>query len=347
MVASWEDDVTENCSFSLKYNDETIKSGDIIKKVGTLSITVSDEEGLSSSATITLFINNGRPEITILQPEVDVSKGKTITRKGDQLLLGTEAIVSWTDDKTTNCTLTLKMDEEEVKPGASLRYAGTLEITVTDKEGKSSSVNIKLTITNAAPVITVKQPKVNVIGGLKVTLSDHQLQLGSAVIASWTDDRTDNCKASLKLNGVEIASGTIINNAGKLELVLTDEDGETSKATITLTNESILGLENLRNLTIQAGQEVDLLKGVTFADGIQLQQVTVELDGKATKLAAPYHFTASSSGSCTITISMKTSNGKTLEEKVTKNISPIEYKAMTVTHLKPADILPIVGQIDW
>ena len=74
---------------------------------------------------------------------------------------------------------------------------------------------------------------------MKVTLSDHQLQLGSAEVASWTDDRTKNCKTSLKLNGAEITSGTTINDAGKLELTVTDEDGEISKKEITLTNESI------------------------------------------------------------------------------------------------------------
>lgn len=106
-------------------------------------------------------------------------------------------------------------------------------------------------------------------------------------------------------------------------------------------------METLRNLSIQVDQEVDIMKGITFADGIQLQQVAIEMDGKKTVLKAPYHFTFSNAGKCTIIITIKGSNGKTVEEIITKTIAPLEYQAMAIKHLAPSDILPIVGQIDW
>lgn len=346
VVASWEDDNTKECSTSIKFNGEQIKSGTIIKDEWTLSITVTDEEGLSSSINITLFINNWAPEISILQPEVDVSQWKTISKQGNKLLLWTETIASWTDDNTTNCTLSLKFNDEEIKTGTSIRTAGTLEIVITDKDWKSSSVNIKLIVNNAAPTITLKQSKVNIFWGTKVTISNNQLLIWDQVIASRNDDRTKNCKTSLKLNGAEITSGTTINDAGKLELTVTDEDGEISKKEITLTKESIYWLENLRNLSIQVDQEVDIMKGITFADWIQLQQVAIEMDGKTTVLNAPYHFTATTPWTCTIIITMKWPNGQSFQEKVSKTISPLEYKSITINNLKPADILPIVGQID-
>lgn len=224
VVASWEDDNTEKCTITLKLNDKDIKSGITLKEKGTLSILVKDGEGLSSSATITLVINEGSPEVTILLTEVDVTKGKTISRKGDELLMGDEAVVSWKDDNTSNCTLSLKLNDEDIKLGSAIRTAGTLEITVTDKDKKTSTVNIKLTVNNEAPVITLKQTEVNVFGGVKVTISENQLLIGDKVVASWSDARTDNCKVALKLNGADITSGTTLDAAGKLEIIVTDED---------------------------------------------------------------------------------------------------------------------------
>ena len=93
-------------------------------------------EGLSSSAAITIVINEGAPEVTLIQAEMDVTKGKTISRKGNEILMGDEAVVSWTDDNTPNCTLSFKLNDEETKLGSAIRTAGILEITSRIKTGK-------------------------------------------------------------------------------------------------------------------------------------------------------------------------------------------------------------------
>ena len=138
--------------------------------------------------------------------------------------MGDEAVVSWTDDNTPNCTLSFKLNDEETKLGSAIRTAGILEITVTDKDRKTSTVNIKLTVNNEAPVITLKQAKVNVFGGTKVTIADRQLLIGDKVVATWSDARTEKCKVALKHNGADVTSGTTLNAAGKLEIIVTDED---------------------------------------------------------------------------------------------------------------------------
>ena len=67
-------------------------------------------------------------------------------------------------------------------------------------------------------------------------------------------------KVTLTFNGSEISSGTVLNEAGTLTLTVAGKQGKTSSAEIELTNDTIYGLESLKNSSLQVDKETDLLK---------------------------------------------------------------------------------------
>ena len=109
------------------------------------------------------------------------------------------------------------------------------------------------------PDLSILQPEVNVFGGAEVQITDTQLMIGGKLVAEWSDKRTQQCKATLTFNGYEVKGGDMLSEPGTLMLTVTNEQGRSSSAEITLTNEAVYGLENLRNTSIQVDKEVNLL----------------------------------------------------------------------------------------
>ena len=187
-----------------------------MKDEGSLSVVVADEEGKKASVSIKLNATNNPPAINILKSEVDVSSTKILTIKDNSILMAEEVIATWSDDRTdaNKCTVSIKYNGAEVKNGDSFRNDGTLSITVSDDEGKSSTVEIKLTATNNAPQIDVKKGEVDVSSTKTLTINDNSLLMGDEVIVIWSDDRTetDKCTVSIKYNGADVKSGDSFRN---------------------------------------------------------------------------------------------------------------------------------------
>ena len=70
------------------------------------------------------------------------------------------------------------------------------------------------------------------------------------------------------------------------------------------------------------------------------------VNGQRTEIADPKHFTPDYPGNCSLIFTIK-KNGTASEVKAENlTIKPLSYLAMTVTHLKPVEIMPIIGQIE-
>lgn len=141
-----------------------------------------------------------------------------------------------------------------------LNDEGTLTIKASDEAGNTATSTVKLTVVRNAPRITVMAGKFNVFGGIKVTISDHQLLFEDSIVATVQDENLETCTYSLNFNGMEIKSGDSVNEAGTLTFTATNKYQKTSKADIIFTNDAIYGLDNLKNASMQVGQEIDLLK---------------------------------------------------------------------------------------
>ena len=94
-------------------------------------------------------------------------------------------------------------------------------------------------------------------------------------------------------------------------------------------------------------QEVNLLEGVTFAEGLTLQIIEIEQDGARSEIAHPEAYSPQIPGSINIILTLARTDGSTIEVKVDKlTVKEIQHQAIKITDLKPEKILPIIGQIE-
>lgn len=221
-------------------------------------------------------------------------------------------------------------------------------MTVTDEAGNAASATITLTKEDrSAPTLSVKIPEKNVIAGVTVTIKDNQLFFNGELAASWTDDFTTVCKAELSLTTTDgtkaIASGDKLSEAGTLKITVSDEFQNAATAEIALIAVAVYGLENLSQLQIKVDEHVDLLQGLTFAEGITLQKVEIVQDDVRTVIDNPNAYTAEYPGGIGIVLTFAKPDGGTLEVSVNDlTIKPLDHSALEIVDINPVDILPVI-----
>ena len=172
--------------------------------------------------------------------------------------------------------------------------------------------------------------------------ADSLLLIGTDTVASWSMGNSKLKTLTLTFNGTAISLGTVLSEKGMLSLTVTNEADKSSSKTIALTDEAILGLNNLGQLPLQVDQEVDLLQGLTLAKGFELVKTEIEFEGQRTKIDDATHFTPQYPGPCTLffTVKRNSTEGEVKAENLT--IKPLNYRAIEVKNIKPVDILPII-----
>jgi hypothetical protein len=113
-----------------------------------------------------------------------------------------------------------------------------------------------------------------------------------------------------------------------------------------MTAVAIFGMENLQELQLQVDQEVNLLQGVTFAEGITLQKVEAVQNGVRSGIPNPGAYAPEFPGAVSIILTLSKSDGSTLEFSCDLTVKALEYHAIDINNIKPVDILPIIGQIE-
>ena len=334
-VATWSDNETKNCTVTLLLNWERILSWDTISKPGTLTLQVMDwaQQSVSKTIQLTETIVNNAPTIDVKKPEVDVSQWKEVIISDDKLTIWWEEIATWSDDRTKKCDVSLSLDWKEVKSKDVLKDAGTLTLTVTDEEEKSDTKTIKLNVVNNAPVIKVEKEQLNIYWGSTVNISNNQLMLWDELMASWSDDRTENCKVTLMFNWSEVKSWDTLDLGWqpewKLTLTISDNEWKSSSMEFTLTNEApeiISWLENLQSLNLKVEKEVNLLQWLTFANWVSLKKVEVEINWVRTSVQDPTHYTPEYPWDITIILTVDNNWVEEIKE-VTITCAPLDYIA--------------------
>ena len=179
------------------------------------------------------------------------------------------------------------------------------------------------------------------------------MKIGSDLVASWKDDKSTACTVSITFVAADgtsktVNSGDKLSEEGKLKVKVSDEAGNSSEAEITLTVVAITGLENLNNLSLQVDQEVNLLEGLSIAEGLSLEKVEVEQDGTRSEIPEATKYTPEVPGSINIILILSRTDGSIIEVKVENlTVQGIQYLSLSITDLTPADIVPIIGEVNY
>ena len=308
--ATWKDDRSPECKVKLHFNPlegtarRAVESGAILSESGTLIISVSDEAENTSEAKITLVtLDSVSPEITLELKEVNVIAGLEIVVGESAVTIGGKTAATWKDDYSQHCEVSLSFipseasEEKALKSGAVLSSPGVLIIRITDVQGNTSEAKITLvTIDSVSPDITLELKEVNVFAGPKIVVGESAVTIGDKTAATWKDDYSQHCEVSLSFIPSEesrkqsLESGSILSAPGILTICVSDAFDNASEAEITLYEQGVYGLESLSAMNLRVDEEVDLLQGLSFPEGVSLSRVEIESAEQRLEVPDPAHF---------------------------------------------------------
>ena len=64
--------MTKDCSVKMTFIGYVVSSGDVLRKTGTLVLTVTDEAGNATAASVEIFLNEVPPVLNVLRAEVNL-----------------------------------------------------------------------------------------------------------------------------------------------------------------------------------------------------------------------------------------------------------------------------------
>ena len=162
LVASWTDDVSDNCNVVLSFNGKNITSWTTLTESWTLTITVTDWAWNKKTTTIKLNVTNNAPSIDLKVSEINSFWWISVSISNNQLSIWWNIIASRSDDRTSNCTVSLKFNGNDIKSWDTLNWEWKLILTITDEAWKSSSVEITLTNSAISWLENLKQASMQV-----------------------------------------------------------------------------------------------------------------------------------------------------------------------------------------
>lgn len=192
------------------------------------------------------------------------------------------------------------------------------------------------------------------MAGVKVKVEANQLLLDDQVAASWKDDYSESLTVDIQhipensSTGKAIESGETLFDAGILQIAVQDDAKNKSTAEIKLTSVAITGLESLMGKELTVDVPVNLLEGLTIAEGLTLQKVEAEQNGVRSEIASPETYSPQIPGAINIILTLSRTDGSTIEVKVENlSVQGIQYQSLSITNLAPADIVPIIGEVNY
>lgn len=197
------------------------------------------------------------------------------------------------------------------------------------EDGSDVPIDTKDTV---APTINVSKSEVDITWWKEIKISGNQLYIGDNLVASRSDNKTQNCNVVLSLNWKSITSWSTISEEWTLNIKVSDAAGNSKNVDIKLSIESdVSWLDNLKNLNMQVDQEINLLNWVTFGNWAELIKTEIELDGQKTEIADPNHYTPAYPWTCSIILTVKGKDGKVTEYKVDNlTIKALDYNEATI-----------------
>ena len=299
-----------------EFDDGTVVEGQTAERIynepGTYTaiFTVTDNDGASSSETITITVNNLAPTITSLTGDTNINEGDTATFNASATNPSNDELAYIWDFGDGTLQLSVNSNSLPVSHTYADNGNYTVTLTVEDETGSSASSTLDVTVDNVAPAIAS-------IDGTTVTSEGETI----TYTASVSDPGDDELTYEWSVNGESIESNSPKvdyifpdNGTYNLSLTVTDDDGAatTSELAVTVNNlpptieiaPTIIGNEGEAitfNPTLSDPGDDTLTVTLDFGDGSEPETITSE--------EFPVTHTYTDNGNYTATITVSDEDG--------------------------------------
>lgn len=176
-----------------------------------------------------------------------------------------------------------------------------------------------------APTLDIWEPLIYIKWDETFGISTNSLKIWNRIVASRWDNSGKPCTVKITQNLQEVNDWDRVIGP-TVEIKVEDSRWNWVEKTITIEEMLVDWLENLKNLNMKVDQEVNLLQGVTFLNGAELENVIMELEWEEIKIDDPYHYTPEYPWVWRIILRVNKDNKSTEYTEDNITIKPLEYK---------------------
>jgi len=220
----------------------------------TITITATDNKGVSTSTTFALTVNNVAPSVSIDAGQTtSIVEGDALTVHASLSDPGVNdthtATVDWGDGTSTSGSVSSTSATTGAVAGTHTYPANntfTVTVTVTDKDGGTGQASFQLTVKNAPPVVKIDPSQATAIdeGGtlaLKATFTDAGVADTHTAKVDWgTGDSSTGAVTENSGSGSVTGSHQYGDNGTyTVTVTVTDQDGGVGTASFNVTVQNV------------------------------------------------------------------------------------------------------------
>lgn len=310
----------------------------------TVTLTVTDNDGFTNMATITLNVVNRAPVPVISAPAtgVNVNRGVPVSfaSVGTADPDGTIASYDWDwGDGTTHGTTA---SGTHTFANSVTNGSKTVRLTVTDNNGATASTTIAVNIVNLAPSPVISSPAsgVSVDRNVSVSFASGSTD-ADGTITTYDWDWGDGTAHGTTANASHTYALNVTPGAKTVKLTVTDNNGATSSASITVNvanqapTVSVTAPTN--GVTVNRNTSVSFTSTASDADGTISSYSWDWGDGTAVGTTANASHTYANNvapGAKTVTLTVRDNNNQPTSVSITVNVA---NQVPTATITAPAN----------
>ncbi|BAZ46381.1 DNA/RNA non-specific endonuclease [Chondrocystis sp. NIES-4102] len=197
----------------------------------TVTLTVQDSDGASTSQTLDVTVNNVAPVIESITADSEINEGDTASFNALTRDAGNDELTLTWDFADGSEQLTVNESDLPVSHQYADNGNYTVTLTVTDTSGDNTSSTHQITVNNTAPVITSLTDDLLINEGSRVNLSAFATDAGDDELTyAW--DFGDGTNTVM---GENVEHIFVDNGLYEATVTVTDDDGASTSSSLTIT----------------------------------------------------------------------------------------------------------------
>ncbi|VEP17781.1 Outer membrane adhesin like proteiin (fragment) [Hyella patelloides LEGE 07179] len=196
----------------------------------TVTLTVEDENGASTSQTLDIVVNNVAPAIASIDGATTAEEGETITYTASVSDPGDDELTyNWSVNGSP-----IEGNSPTIDPTFTDNGTYNLSLTVTDDDGAATTSELEVTVNNVPPLIEIA-PTITGNEGEAITFNPTLEDPGNDTLTVTLDFGDSSESVTAYSNGFPVTHTYADNGNYTATLTVTDDDGATTTSTIDVT----------------------------------------------------------------------------------------------------------------